>query len=192
MRDESKRTAILEVSKALFSKQGFSNTSISDIVRGTGFPVGTIYTYFKNKEEIVTVIVEEGWEDLRQRLQETISGEDPAEVKLKAIIENFLPELMEDVDLINILFFEAAAYTGIEEKLENLTTLISKLLKELQNRKGLRKPLPRKMTETALLIYFLGILNTVKLAKTTPLKISIQDIIRFVSNSAESALDIKL
>ncbi|MCK4541287.1 MAG: helix-turn-helix transcriptional regulator [Spirochaetales bacterium] len=60
MRDESKRTAILEVSKALFSKQGFSNTSISDIIRGTGFPVGTIYTYFKNKEEIVTVIAKAG------------------------------------------------------------------------------------------------------------------------------------
>ena len=60
MKDETKRQSILESSKMLFSQKGFFNTSISNIVRETGFPVGTIYTYFKSKDEIVRSIVEEG------------------------------------------------------------------------------------------------------------------------------------
>ncbi|HUZ18330.1 MAG TPA: TetR/AcrR family transcriptional regulator [Spirochaetia bacterium] len=77
MKDESKRAAILECCKKLFSQRGFYNTSISDIVKETGLPVGTIYTYFTSKEAIVQDIVEEGWTDFFGRVQQAVTSALP-------------------------------------------------------------------------------------------------------------------
>ena len=113
IKDENKRVAILQSSKMLFAEKGFFNTSISDIVNETGLPVGSIYTYFKNKEEIVRVIVEEGWNDLQERLEKALSTTTSAKRKLKVLIDQFLSELLTDIDLINILLSEAIDYTRI-------------------------------------------------------------------------------
>ena len=60
-KDETKRSAILAAAKRLFAKQGFHGTSISDLARETDLPVGSIYTYFENKEALIRIVVEEGW-----------------------------------------------------------------------------------------------------------------------------------
>ena len=73
-KDENKRIAVLQSSKLLFSSKGFVNTSIADIVRETGMSVGTIYTYFKSKDEIVRAIVEEGWSSLYSRIETAMAG----------------------------------------------------------------------------------------------------------------------
>lgn len=59
MKSEKRRMLILKTAKGLFSKHGFFNTSISDIVKACGLPVGSIYTYFSSKEGIVKTIVDD-------------------------------------------------------------------------------------------------------------------------------------
>lgn len=192
MRDETKRLIILQSSKMLFSQKGFFHTSISDIVRETGLPVGTIYTYFKNKDEIVRAIVEEGWTDLFSRLEEAISAPGTVESKLKILIEQFIPELLNDLDLINILLSEAIKYTRIEEKAEKLTDLVSSLLSTFTKPQGSLKGFSRTTMKTALAVYFLGLMNTVKIARSSSIDIKISDVINFLTFTAENALGIKL
>ena len=120
MRDEAKRAVILGTAKMLFSQKGFFGTSVSDIVRESGLPVGTIYTYFKSKEEIVRQIVDEGWADLYGRLQAALGEKATPEEAFRALLDRFVPEILGDLDLINILLSEAIDYTRIEEKLEKL------------------------------------------------------------------------
>ncbi|HEQ71836.1 MAG TPA: TetR/AcrR family transcriptional regulator, partial [Spirochaetia bacterium] len=112
-KDENKRQLILQAAKMLFSRRGFYNTSISDITKETKLPVGSIYTYFKSKEEIVRAIVAEGWEDIRTRLTAMIASEKRAEDKLRIIVDTFIPEVFNDLDLVNILLSEAITYTKI-------------------------------------------------------------------------------
>lgn len=191
MKDGRKRQAILSTAKMLFSQQGFYGTSISDLVRETGFPVGTIYTYFRNKQEIVHTIVEEGWADLYGRLAAAISAPGPVEGKLRLLLERFIPELLQDLNLIRILLSEAVQYTRIEEKIEALTDLVYTLLQpaiEARPKAGL----DRKTMEAGLAVYFLGILDTVRLARTTPIGIRVQDVTRFVRLAIETALGIRL
>ena len=179
-KSEDKRVLILQTSKTLFARKGFFNTSISDIVKETGLPVGSIYTYFKNKEEIVKVIVDEGWEDVHTRIQENfLSTKDP-HAKMKIILDDFLPELFEDLDLITILLGEAVDYTRLEEKLEELTKIIFSILKSLSGNNEFGAALSQKDMETALIVYFLGILHAARLAKSTPISITLEDIMRFL------------
>lgn len=191
-RDEGKRLAIMETAKMLFSHQGFYNTPIADIVRDTGLPVGTIYTYFKSKDDIIRVIVQEGWEDFYARLEEAMTGPSPGREKLKILIERFIPELLEDLDFINILLSEAIVYTRIEEKIEKITELLFSLIKSISVSGKSPIDLSRKSLQTALAVYFLGILNTVKIAKSTSITIKTADVLNFVKQTTEYSLGIKL
>jgi AcrR family transcriptional regulator len=191
-KDENKRQTILQSSKMLFSKKGFFNTSISDIVKETGLPVGSVYTYFHSKEEIVKVIVEEGWQDIKQRLVEMLKGENNDTEKLRIIVDDFFPEVLNDVDLINILLSEAANYTKIEDKMNELTTMIFDLLQNVSKENYVFKDFDRKDMESALTVYFLGVLNAVKLSQSTSIGITRKDIMRFIKKSISKSMKIDI
>ncbi|RPJ09497.1 MAG: TetR/AcrR family transcriptional regulator [Spirochaetaceae bacterium] len=191
-KDENKRAMILQSAKMLFSQNGFFNTSISDIVKETSLPVGSIYTYFKSKEEIVRTIVDEGWGDLRTRLFTMLGSSQSVENKLKSVIDQFIPEVLQDLDLVNILLSEAIIYTKIEEKVEELSTAIMMLLKPAIKDSDMITDLDKNTWQAGLGVYFLGILNTVKLARTTSIGIKVSDILKFVKISIEKSLGLKL
>ena len=48
-----KREAIIEAARSLFAKQGYEETTISEIARAAGVGVGTVYLYFQNKRRIL-------------------------------------------------------------------------------------------------------------------------------------------
>jgi len=191
-KDEHKRQLILQTAKTLFSQRGFFNTSVSDITKETGLPVGSIYTYFKGKEEIVRAIVNEGWDDLRSRLTETVASAQSAEDKLKVIIDMFLPEVLKDMDLVNILLSEAITYTKIEEKVEELSGIILSLLKTIARDNNMLDGFDKNMMDTALVVYFLGIMAAVRVSRSSDIGIKVNDILKFIRFTVKQALGIDL
>jgi AcrR family transcriptional regulator len=190
MKDETKRDSIKEAAKMLFARKGFFNTSVSDLVRESGFPVGTIYTYFKSKEEIIRTIVEEGWADLYARMEQLVSAPDDPAAKIKEITGRFIPELLNDLDFITILLAEGIGYTRIEEKLETLTDLLLSLIKSASRTHTLLPGFNRATLQTAVAVYFLGLLNTVKIARSSSIGIRVSDVMRFLELTIESSLGI--
>ena len=56
---ELKRQAILKAAADVFSKKGYIETSIKDITNEASISVGSFYSYFNNKEEILLQIFDE-------------------------------------------------------------------------------------------------------------------------------------
>lgn len=48
-----KKQRILEVASEIFSKTGYFEASMKDVAQKAGIAVGTIYLYYKNKEELL-------------------------------------------------------------------------------------------------------------------------------------------
>lgn len=190
-KDETKRLAILQSSKLLFASKGFMNTSIADIVRETGMSVGTIYTYFKSKDEIVRAIVEEGWSSLYSRIGSAMAAAKTAEDRLKLLVESFLPELLHDLPLINILLSEAIDYTRLEEKVETITDLVSSALKSDRRGTPGGPGVSRQMLRSGLIVVFLGVLSAVKVARRSSLGIHTEDILGFVDFMARGFLGVQ-
>jgi AcrR family transcriptional regulator len=191
MKDETKRENIMEAAKILFARQGFFNTSVSDLVRESGFPVGTIYTYFKSKEEIIRTIVEEGWADLYTRLQELVAAPGDPVAKIKKITGLFIPELLNDLDFITILLSEGIVYTRIEEKLEILTDLLISLIKSASKTHMLLPGFNRATLQAAVAVYFLGLMNTVKITRSSAIGIRVIDVLNFLELTIASSLDLE-
>jgi AcrR family transcriptional regulator len=190
-RDENKRAAILQASKMLFSRKGFFGTSISDIVKETGVTVGTIYTYFKSKEEIVRVIVEEGWQDLYGQIGKDLAETREPRERVKVIIERVITGILADVDFVNILLSEAATYTHLEDKLEKFTDLVHSLVQSLPRQRR-RAAFSRDMLRTALVVILLGIMGTARIARASSLGIGDRDVVAFVRTLARESLGVEL
>ena len=59
--DGEKRIRILNAARDAFGAEGYQKTTIKGIARSTGLAPGTIYTYFRNKENLFDEVVAEIW-----------------------------------------------------------------------------------------------------------------------------------
>ena len=55
---ESRRQEILEAARGVFAEQGFSGTSMADLVHASGLSMGALYRYFPSKTDLVLAMVE--------------------------------------------------------------------------------------------------------------------------------------
>ncbi len=183
---------IMEQAKKLFGEAGFAATSVSDVATACELPVGSIYTYFTNKEELVRAIVEEGWNDLRARLHEALATEESIEEKLELLVGTFFPELLADSDLITILLSEAVEFTGLEEKINELVELFEGILMPLIRSRPQFEEYRRSNLEAALMVYFLGTLEAVRITRASSLNVKPEDIIGFLRMTIQNVLGLKL
>ena len=76
---DDKRSRILKAAVKVFAQQGFYNAKVSEIAQNAGIAAGTIYLYFKNKDEILISIFEEEMAKVIAKVSKEI--ESAADVK---------------------------------------------------------------------------------------------------------------
>ena len=69
-----KRAEIMDAAVGIFAKKGYRDTTLDEIAISSEFGKGTIYNYFKSKEEIYSAIIEEVSKSLYQIIQEADSA----------------------------------------------------------------------------------------------------------------------
>ena len=105
MRDPDKPQQIIDAALRVFARTGFYNSRVSDIAREAGIASGTIYLYFKTKDEILVTLFREKMAGFVSALRKEISGEPDAPAKLRRLVRLHLetlearPELAEVVQL---------------------------------------------------------------------------------------------
>jgi AcrR family transcriptional regulator len=191
-RDEAKRLAILAAAKRLFAARGFHGTSVSDLAREVELPVGSIYTYFANKEAVLHTVIKEGWDEFLLSLENAIAGPGKPEERLGLIVYRFLPALFADVDLISIILGEADRSSRLQDKLERLASLISGLVAELASARGLAMSFPPKRAMAAITVYFLGSLDAVRISRSAGIKVGPEDVIDFIKLSIENSFGVEI
>jgi AcrR family transcriptional regulator len=82
----STRDAILDAAEKLFARFGYRKTTIDELAREAGIAKGTVYLYFKSKEEIALGRIERVLEILRARLDALATSEGPPLERLRAVL----------------------------------------------------------------------------------------------------------
>ena len=91
------RQKLIEVARDLFAHNGLEATTMNDIAQASGKGRRTLYTYFRNKEEIYKAVVEEELERLSERM-ELVAAQDAApERKILTLIYAHLNAMRETV-----------------------------------------------------------------------------------------------
>ncbi len=83
---EDKRTRIVDTAAKLVHEQGYNRTSLADIARASGVPLGNLYYYFKTKDAIGAALIEK-MAERHAALRETWDGELAPRDRLQAFIQ---------------------------------------------------------------------------------------------------------
>jgi TetR/AcrR family fatty acid metabolism transcriptional regulator len=81
---QDKRARIIDAAVEVFARKGYRSARISDIARGAGVADGTIYLYFRNKEDLLLTIFEEKMELLLDDLARAMAGLDDPVDRMRA------------------------------------------------------------------------------------------------------------
>ncbi|SFA87394.1 MULTISPECIES: TetR/AcrR family transcriptional regulator [unclassified Bacillus (in: firmicutes)] len=87
---EKKKREILDSALACFAKKGFQAATIDDIVAHSGISKGSIYNYFKSKDEIYLSLMVDNTTETNQRLLEEISKYSTAVEKIRYLFGTYL------------------------------------------------------------------------------------------------------
>jgi AcrR family transcriptional regulator len=99
------RELILSAARSLFLEKGYYETSIRNIAEKIEYSPGTIYLYFKEKDEIFHSLHEEGFRKLTAVPLQHV--EDPFE-RLKALGKVYMEFAMNNKDFYDLMFIMQA------------------------------------------------------------------------------------
>lgn len=82
-----KSRVILEAAVEVFAEKGFQKARVSDIARAAGVADGTIYLYFRNKEDLLLTVFEDAMSRLSSELRRRLEGVEGAGARIRTIVE---------------------------------------------------------------------------------------------------------
>ncbi len=83
-RKRDKRRQILDAAVTVFADRGFHKSRVSDVARAAEVADGTIYLYFKSKDDILISIFEEAMQEMIDGAQAAIAEVDDPLERLRA------------------------------------------------------------------------------------------------------------
>ncbi len=91
------RQKLVEVARELFAREGLEATTMNDIAVHSGKGRRTLYTYFRNKEEIYAAVIETELERLSEKLDDVAALDAEPEQKVLTLIYTHLSMIKETV-----------------------------------------------------------------------------------------------
>jgi TetR/AcrR family fatty acid metabolism transcriptional regulator len=102
---------ILEAAVKVFAAKGFSTATVAQIAREAGVADGTIYLYFKNKEDILVQFYQYKARQIFERFREEVRKPGTAEDKLRRLIYSHLMEFQNDPNMA--IVYQAETHQNI-------------------------------------------------------------------------------
>ena len=106
-----KREAILRAAIKVFARKGFFNSKVSDIAGEAGIADGTVYLYFKSKDEILHSIFDRAMEEFIAEGRSEIAEIRDPKAKLRRIAQLHLEKLSTDRELAIVFQVELRGST---------------------------------------------------------------------------------
>ena len=76
----ARRAQIIEAAVSCFLEKGYTNTSMSDIIKASGLSSGSIYSHFTGKEDILTTAINERLNNVKELYETLPEGAGPQDI----------------------------------------------------------------------------------------------------------------
>lgn len=105
-RGSDKRERILEAAEVVFAEHGFARARVSEIARAAGVADGTIYLYFKSKDDLLIELFDSRMQRVTAALRTATDGVADASLRLRSFVSAYLSLVRENPPLAEVLTVE--------------------------------------------------------------------------------------
>jgi TetR/AcrR family fatty acid metabolism transcriptional regulator len=106
MRDPDKPQQIIEAAVRVFARKGYFNSRVSDVAREAGIAAGTIYLYFKTKEDILTTLFREKMAEFVAKLWKAMADQPDPVSKVRRLVYLHFDLLERNPELAEVVQIE--------------------------------------------------------------------------------------
>jgi TetR/AcrR family fatty acid metabolism transcriptional regulator len=137
---------ILEAAVKVFARQGFHQSTVAQIAKEAGVADGTIYLYFKNKNDILVQFFSLRAKQVFVSFREAVDGAETSADKLRNLVRRHLAEFQRDKDGAVVYQVEThqnsrLAEPQIREMSQMYRDLISEIIEQGQQEGTMRRDL---------------------------------------------------
>ena len=139
---DAKRQQILEAASACFARNGYDATSMDEVARAAGVSKGSLYDYFKNKEDLFFGVFEWFQQLVMETSMSRLGEHKEVRTRILAFADASVGALMDHIELypVTLEVWAAAAKSGTRERfsaaMKNLYVLyraeVTQLLRDAQ------------------------------------------------------------
>ncbi|HHP7236504.1 MAG TPA: TetR/AcrR family transcriptional regulator [Desulfobacterales bacterium] len=123
---------ILEAAVKVFARNGFHQSTISEIAREAGVADGTIYLYFKNKGDILVQFFSYKTKQVFQCFQEEVEKADSAVDKMRNLIRRHLEEFQRDRNMAIVYQTEThKIYRQTDAQIREMSKMYTDIIAEI-------------------------------------------------------------
>jgi TetR/AcrR family fatty acid metabolism transcriptional regulator len=126
---KDKRNKIINAALEIFTEQGFHNTRLDDIAKEANVAKGTLYLYFKSKEDLFVHCLLDGSEKDTENAQKIIQSNESFKKRLKKLVILQAETFAHNGTLIQQFIQRGSIFSG-NSKTANL--LINQLRKKVE------------------------------------------------------------
>ena len=102
---EERKSQIVEAAISVFSRLGFHKARMEDVARESGLAKGTLYLYYRSKDELIGALLERIFAWGRRDLEAALAGEGPASERLVELSRRMSKEV-ERLSILLPVWFE--------------------------------------------------------------------------------------
>lgn len=133
------RGEILQAAEKIFAAKGFFQATMSEIAEAAEFGTGTLYKFFKSKEDLYFILIDEKTEEINGPVKGELSKKAPAVERIKNILKLQLEFIERNRDFFRIYASEGSRFEWtvmnscgkkIHEKMVAYIHLLAQLMKQ--------------------------------------------------------------
>lgn len=131
-RDKPKYHQIINAAVVVIAENGYHHAQVTKIAKQAGVADGTIYLYFKSKEDILISLFEEKMGSFVEKTQKILAGKKTASEKLLVLVESHFNMLSADRHLAVVTQLELRqSNKELRLKINNVLKNYLKLIDEI-------------------------------------------------------------
>ncbi|MBM4277145.1 MAG: TetR/AcrR family transcriptional regulator [Deltaproteobacteria bacterium] len=133
------REEILRAAEKIFAAKGFFQTTMSEIAQGAEFGTGTLYKYFKSKEDLYFTLIDEKTGEINRLVKDELSRKTSAIERIKKVLILELEFMEQNRDFFRIYTSEGSRFEWsvkddcgkkIHDKMVDYIQLLAQVLKQ--------------------------------------------------------------
>ena len=103
-RVEAKESSILDAAEKIFALVGFDDAKVSEIARAASVAEGTVYLYYKNKQDLLAGVVGRFWIQLTLGAKAAIQPEATTKEQLEQLGQYHLNSILEQFEVVSLTY----------------------------------------------------------------------------------------